>query len=112
MLCSTQKLTKSLDCPKLLAVLIIMGGGAFSLRLQSFASATLGKLKAQLLFPRIVLNGSRPGNIEVTFGISDAPSDGPKLVLRLRMLNRLSAFCNSPDKLSRLPGLSQLSDTS
>ena len=47
-------LTKFLGRPKLLAVLIVMQVGAVSLRLQSLAGASLGKLEAHPLLPRSV----------------------------------------------------------
>ena len=59
-------LTKLLGRPKLLAVLIVMRVGAVSLRLQSLAGTSLGKLEAHSLFPRSVLYSSEPCILAIT----------------------------------------------
>ena len=74
-------LTKLLGRPKLLAVLIVVRVGAVSLRLQSFAGASLGKLEAHPLLPGSVLYSSKPCIFAITLRVCIALRDSSELVV-------------------------------
>ena len=74
-------LTELLGRPELLAVLIVMRVGAVSLRLQSLAGTSLGKLEAYSLFPRSVLYSRKPRIFAVTLRVCIALRDSSEVVV-------------------------------